>query len=299
MIRAPDSVAWRRPGGETVSMGTISGRSAHVVVVGNEKGGSGKTTVAMHLAVGLLRLGFRVACLDLDYRQQSLARYVGNRRDWVERTRVPLPMPRLGVVQPSRAESRSQAEAEEQAAFDASLAEAAEQADFVVVDCPGSDVPVARHAHTHADTLITPINDSLLDLDLLGRLDPLTWELKSAGVYASLVWDLRQRRRQAHRSGIDWVVTRSRLSALADRNKLKMAEVLPKMQKVLGFRLAEGFGERVIYRYLFLWGLTVLDLAQSGIDMEMTKSHQAARAEVTALLANLWLPRVNERLDRL
>jgi chromosome partitioning protein len=282
-----------------MSVGRTSGRSAHVVVVGNEKGGSGKTTVAMHLVVGLLRLGFRVACLDIDYRQQSLARYVANRRDWVERTRVPLPMPRLEVVQPSRAESRSQAEAEEQAAFDASLAEVSAAADFVVVDCPGSDVPLARHAHTHADTLITPINDSLLDLDLLGRLDPLTWELKSAGVYASLVWELRQRRRQAHRSGIDWVVTRSRLSALADRNKLKLAEVLPKMQKVLGFRLAEGFGERVIYRYLFLWGLTVLDLSQSGIDMEMTKSHQAARAEVTALLDNLWLPRVSERLDRI
>ena len=71
------------------------------------------------------------------------------------------------------------------------------------------------------------------------------------------------------------------------------------MQRVLGFRLAEGFGERVIYRYLFLWGLTVLDLTQSGIGMEMTKSHQAARAEVTSLLANLWLPRVNERLDRI
>ncbi len=282
-----------------MSGGTPSGRGAHVVVIGNEKGGCGKTTVAMHLAVGLLRMGFRVACLDLDHRQQSLGRYVANRQAWIERTRVPLPMPQLRVLSPSKAEFRRQAEAEEQAAFDAALAEAVEAADFVVVDCPGSDVPLARHAHTHADTLITPINDSLLDLDLLGRLDPVTWDLKAAGVYASLVWELRQQRRRAHRSGIDWVVTRSRLSALADRNKLKMAEVLPKMQKVLGFRQAEGFGERVIYRYLFLWGLTVLDLSQSGIDMEMTKSHQAARAEVTALLANLWLPRVSERLGRI
>ena len=282
-----------------MSGGTPSGRSAHVVVIGNEKGGCGKTTVAMHLAIGLLRMGFRVSCLDLDHRQQSLGRYLANRQSWIERTRVPLPMPQLRVLSPSTAELRRQAEAEEQAAFDSALAAAAESADFVVVDCPGSDVPLARHAHTHADTLITPINDSLLDLDLLGRLDPVTWDLKAAGVYASLVWELRQQRRRAHRSGIDWVVTRSRLSALADRNKLKMAEVLPKMQKVLGFRQAEGFGERVIYRYLFLWGLTVLDLSQSGIDMEMTKSHQAARAEVTGLLANLWLPRVNERLGRI
>lgn len=277
----------------------MAGHGAHIIVIGNEKGGSGKTTVAMHLAVGLLRMGFKVGCLDLDHRQQSLGRYVTNRQAWVDRTKVGLPMPRFGVVMPSTAELKAQAVAEERAAFDSQLAEFMDSCDFVVVDCPGSDVALARHAHTVADTLVTPINDSLLDLDLLGQLDPVTWELKQAGVYSKLVWELRQERRRTHKAGIDWLVTRSRLSALADRNKKKMAEVLPKMQKVLGFRLAEGFGERVIYRYLFLWGLTVLDLRQSGIDLELTKSHEAARAEVTSLLANLWLPRVNDRLDRL
>lgn len=277
----------------------MAGHGAHIIVIGNEKGGSGKTTVAMHLAVGLLRMGFKVGCLDLDHRQQSLGRYFTNRQAWVERTRVPLPMPKFGVLMPSQAELKSQAVAEDRAAFDRQLAEMTASCDFVVVDCPGADVPVARHAHTYADTLVTPINDSLLDLDLLGQLDPVSWELQRAGVYSKLVWDLRQERRRTHKSGIDWLVTRSRLSALADRNKRKMAEVLPKMQKVLGFRLAEGFGERVIYRYLFLWGLTVLDLRQSGINLEQTKSHQSAQAEVTSLLANLWLPRVTERLDRL
>lgn len=273
-------------------------RGAHVVVIGNEKGGSGKTTVAMHMACGLLRMGFKVGCLDLDHRQQSLGRYIANRAAWIERTRVPLPMPRIGVVHPSMHEMRTQAIAEEREAFDTALGDLSTNCDFIVIDCPGSDVPLARHAHTYADTLITPINDSLLDLDLLGQLDPVTWELKRAGVYANLVYDLRQERRRMHKSGIDWVVTRSRLSALSDRNKLKMAEILPKIQKVLGFRLADGFGERVIYRYLFLWGLTVLDLRQSGIDLEMTKSHKSAREEVVALLTELWLPRVDERLER-
>ncbi len=277
----------------------MAGRSSHIIVIGNEKGGCGKTTVAMHLAVGLLRLGFKVGCLDLDYRQQSLARYFANRQAWIDRTKVPLPVPTLAVIQPSAAELKSQAQAEDRANFDRHLADMTGSCDFVIIDCPGSDVPLARHAHLYADTLITPINDSLMDLDLLGQLDPVTWELKRAGVYAHLVWELRQERRRAHKAGIDWVVTRSRLSALTDRNKKKMAEILPKMQKVLGFRPAEGFGERVIYRYLFLWGLTVLDLRQSGIDMELTKSHQAARVEVTSLLASLWLPRVAERLDRL
>lgn len=275
------------------------GRSAHVVVIGNEKGGCGKTTVAMHLAVGLLRIGFKVGCIDLDHRQQSLGRYCANRQGWVDRAKVPLPMPRMAVVSASQHELRSQAIAEDKASFDAALAELGHDSDFILIDCPGSDVPLSRYAHTYADTLITPINDSLLDLDLLGQLDPIKWELKRAGVYARLVWELRQERRRLHKSGIDWVVTRSRLSALTDRNKQKMAEILPQMSKVLGFRLSDGFGERVIYRYLFLWGLTVLDLAQSGIDIERTKSHNAARGEVVALLANLWLPRVAERLDRI
>jgi chromosome partitioning protein len=276
----------------------VAGR-AHVVVIGNEKGGSGKTTVAMHLAVGLLRLGFRVGCIDLDHRQQSLGRYIAHRLAWIERSGVALPMPTIGAVPLSLSDLKSQSIVEDCEAFDACLAELSDAADFVVVDCPGADAPLARHAHTHADTLITPINDSLLDLDLLGQLDPVSRQLKKAGIYANLVWELRQERRKRHKSGIDWVVTRSRLSALVDRNKLMMAEVLPQMQRILGFRLSEGFGERVIYRYMFLWGLTVLDLEQAGIGMEMTKSLHAARQEVCDLLANLWLPRVNERLGRL
>lgn len=277
----------------------MSGRTAHVIVVGNEKGGCGKTTVSMHLAVGLLRMGFKVGCIDLDHRQQSLGRYFANRRAWMERSKIDLPTPVMVVMQPSSAELKAQAAAQEKAGLTALLDHLSGQCDFVVIDCPGSDVALARHAHVHADTLITPINDSLLDLDLLGRLDPVNWELKAAGVYANLVWELRRERRQAHRSGIDWLVTRSRLSALTDRNKQKMAEILPRMSKVLGFRLSDGFGERVIYRYLFLWGLTVLDMDQAGISMGTSKSNLSAREEVIALLHALWLPRVNERLDRL
>jgi len=277
----------------------VVGPRAHVVVIGNEKGGSGKTTVAMHLTVGLMRLGFQVGCIDLDHRQQSLGRYIANRVGWVGRTKVALPMPRMATVSRSSIDSKAGSIVEEAENFDRALLDLAETSDFIIVDCPGSDVPLARHAHIHADTLITPINDSLLDLDLLGRLDPVSRALVQAGPYADLVWDLRRERRRRHRSGIDWVVTRSRLSTLSDRNKLMMADLLPEMQRVLGFRLADGFGERMIYRYLFLWGLTVLDLDQAGIGLEMTKSHRSARDEVCALMGELWLPRVAERLDRL
>ena len=286
---------------QDVVVKVINGKSipAHVVVLGNEKGGSGKTTVAMHLVVGLLHLGFRVGCIDLDFRQQSLARYIQNRSTWIDQHGIGLLMPEIAVIQPSTHDSKGQALDEEREAFAVKLAELSLSCDFVIIDCPGSDMPLARLAHTFADTLITPINDSLLDLDLLGRLDPHTWKLTQAGVYANLVWDLRQKRRKAHQSGIDWVVTRSRLGALADRNKQKITDTLNSMQEVLGFRLANGFGERIVYRYLFLWGLTVLDLKEAGLAIEMTSSHMSARTEVCALLKMLWLPNVDERLGLL
>ena len=128
----------------------MAGR-AHVVVIGNEKGGSGKTTVAMHLAVGLLRLGFRVGCIDLDHRQQSLGRYIANRQDWIGRSKVALPVPVLGAVSQSVSDLKSESVAEECRAFDDVLAGLGETADFIVVDCPGADAPLARHAHTLGD----------------------------------------------------------------------------------------------------------------------------------------------------
>src|SRR5215475_12530507 len=67
--------------------------SAHVVVLGNEKGGSGKSTTALHIAVALLKAGQRVATIDLDCRQQSFTRYINNRGAWGRRTGLNLELP--------------------------------------------------------------------------------------------------------------------------------------------------------------------------------------------------------------
>src|ERR1700681_2804427 len=67
--------------------------SAHVIVLGNEKGGSGKSTTAMHVAVALLQAGQRVATIDLDSRQKSSTHYIENRRDWAARSGVKLDVP--------------------------------------------------------------------------------------------------------------------------------------------------------------------------------------------------------------
>jgi len=262
------------------------------VVVGNEKGGSGKTTVALHVAIGLLRLGVRVGCLDLDHRQQSLSRVLAARRAWSERFATSLPLPSCQMVPPSRLDSRRAALEEERIQLAQILAELADGCDFIVIDCPGADTGLSGHAHVHADTLITPINDSPLDLDPIGRIGPLGGGLVAAGPYAERVWDLRQERRQRHRAGLDWVVLRSRLA----RNPTPAADLAATMSRLLGFRLATGLSERRVHRDLLLWGLTALDLDQPGLGLTISPAHRAAWAEAHALLEVLWLPRISALL---
>src|SRR3546814_6757451 len=51
----------------------------YVIVVGSEKGGTGKSTTAIHLTVGLMKLGFRVGTIDLDARQGTFTAFWRNR----------------------------------------------------------------------------------------------------------------------------------------------------------------------------------------------------------------------------
>src|SRR5207245_10765021 len=74
----------------------VPGR-AHVLVIGNEKGGSGKSTTAMHIVVSLLGDGGRVATIDLDARQGTLPRYVDNRIAYAKRKGIDLPKTRQGA----------------------------------------------------------------------------------------------------------------------------------------------------------------------------------------------------------
>lgn len=265
-------------------------KSAHIVVLGNEKGGSGKTTSAMHLIALLLHEGARVGSMDLDGRQRSLTRYVENRKAWAEANRVNLVMPDHVVIARSDADSVNEAQAAEREAFETNFARLARANDFVVIDCPGSDTFLSRLGHAVADTLITPMNDSFVDFDLLGRVDPQSWKIKGPSVYSEMVWESRKRRVMADGGKIDWVVMRNRLSSLAAKNKRRVEGVLESLADRIGFRLAPGFGERVIFREMFPSGLTLLDLREEGVEAQMSMSHVAARAEVRALLDVLQLP---------
>lgn len=269
----------------------MTGETAgHVVVLGNEKGGTGKSTTAMHVAVALLRLGQRVAAIDLDSRQRSLARYIDNRRAYAGRMQVALPLPTVVTITRSKADTREAAEAEERAAFESALADLAARHDFVVVDSPGSDSFLSRLGHAAADTLITPLNDSFVDFDLLAEFDPVSFDVRRPSLYSEMVWESRKRRALRRRAPMDWIVMRNRLTTLDARNKRRVADMLDTLAQRIGFRVAPGFGERVIYRELFPHGLTLLDLADAGLEVKMTMSHVAARQEMRDLIATLRLP---------
>lgn len=271
-----------------------SGRSnstAHVIAVGNEKGGSGKSTTAMHLAIALLKSGYSVATVDLDGRQLSLTRYVENRKRWARASRISLPVPDHFHVPPARRETITDAESEEFRALTDGLAAVEQTHEFVVIDTPGSDTFLSRLAHRIADTLVTPMNDSFIDFDVLGRIDPVSFEVLEISQYALSVRDARRERRQTDNQILDWVVVRNRMSNISSRNEQKVASCLRNLSMQLGFRMADGISERVIFREFFPIGLTALDdFEEHVLGSRPTLSHLAARQEIRQLLAALRLP---------
>ncbi len=270
-------------------------RSAHVIVLGNEKGGSGKSTTAMHIAVALLKAGQRVATIDLDGRQRSFTNYIQNRRDWAERTGIALEVPRHYNIERAAGRSIDENEGAEFATFAAAINEVEHTHDFVVVDTPGNDTYLMRLAHSMADTLVTPLNDSFVDFDVLGHIDPTTYEVTGASHYASMVRHARRQRRIVDGGLTDWIVVRNRLALLGSRNKKLVGECLDRLGLRLGFRAAEGFSERVVYREFFPRGLTALDnLDQATLGTKPNLSHVTARQEVQTLIESLKLP-IDER----
>jgi len=248
----------------------------HFIVFANEKGGTGKSTTAVHTAVALAAAGRRVAALDMDTRQRTLGRYLDNRGETVKRLGVPLPMPAYDTFDPAKGEG-----------IEAALDRLGEGVDVVVVDTPGRDDPDARKAMLRADTLVTPINDSFVDLDLIGQVDAETYRVRRPSFYAELVWNSRTQRAKTHGASVDWVVLRNRMQHIEARNMRRVGDALNELSKRVGFRIIPGLGERVIYRELFPKGITLLDLAQLG---EVGIAHIAARQELREMIAGLALP---------
>ena len=249
-----------------------------VIVVGNEKGGAGKSTVAVHLAVALVHEGARVSVLDLDHRQLSLGRFFDNRARWAQANGVALPQPRqIGAVS-------------EAATLEDALT-GGEAADFAIVDTPGADTELTRRAHQLADLIVTPMNDSFVDFGVLGVIDPVTLNLVRPSLYAETVWEARKRKAADTGRSLDWVVLRNRLASTEARNRRRVDERVAALSRRVGFRMLPGLRDRVIYRELYPFGLTVADLGPGVRPIPVSIGHIAARQEMRVLMSDLGLER--------
>ena len=203
---------------------SVSAGRAHVVGVGNEKGGSGKSTTAMHVIICLLQQGRAVASIDVDSRQGTLSRYLANRETFVKASGNDLKKPDHYTVDPL-AEGHEEEEAE-QDKLRLLIEGAYVNHDVVVIDTPGTDHALSRLAHSYADTLITPINDSLVDLDVLAHVDGRRMAIMGPSHYAEMVWEQKKVRAERDGGSIDWIIMRNRLSNLDAYNKRDMDKLI-------------------------------------------------------------------------
>jgi chromosome partitioning protein len=246
----------------------------HFIVFANEKGGTGKSTTAVHTAVALAATGRRVAALDLDSRQRTMTRYLENRDATMRRLDASLPQATYEVLA-------------EGASLEEAIARMAGDSDVLVIDTPGRDDALAREAILRADTLVTPMNDSFVDLDLIGQVHPENFKVTRPSFYAELIWNSRTKRARDTGKSVDWVVLRNRLQHIDSHNLRRVGAALGELAKRVGFRVIPGLGERVIYRELFPKGLTLLDLQQLG---EVGIAHIAARQELREMISGLGIP---------
>ncbi len=256
----------------------------HWITFANEKGGTGKSTTAVHVAIALAYRGARVVGFDLDHRQRTFARYIENRAETMQRREIDLPTIECHTIPPIPDDE-----------FGEILQRHAGDADFIIIDTPGRDDPLARFAATNADTLVTPMNDSFVDFDLIGQVEGENFKVRKLSFYAELIWEARiKRSRKAIEEGraeMDWVVVRNRTGHTEARNRSRIEQALGEMSKRVGFRVTQGLSERVIYRELFPSGLTLLDKGHLG---DLGTSHLVARQELRQLMAALRFPDIQK-----
>lgn len=279
---------WRATGvaGKGKGQPAAPAAAPRIIVVANEKGGAGKSTVAALLSTAMLYQGRRVAVMDVDLRQQTLSHFFANRRRWLPAANVSAPVPLEYMLADDPAELSNAEPARVVALFHKALTLAMAAADVIVIDTPGGDTPLSRAAHLQADIVVTPMNDSFVDFDMLGKIDPITLKLVRPSLYARVVHDAR-RTRAGYGRGLDWVVLRNRMALADGRNRQRVTVNLEQLAEQVGFRLGPPLRERVAYREMFTFGLTLADLSANLRPAEVSTPRRAAREELKALLAAL------------
>ncbi len=251
-------------------------KKAHLIVFANEKGGVGKSTTAFHTCIALCNAGETVAALDLDLRQRTMGRAMDMREETARDYGVELPGPKHLVLNQAT-----------EAGLEAEIRMAQIDCSFVIIDVGGHDSPIARRAIFMADTIVTPVNDSFIDLDMLGHIDVKTGKLKTLGPFARLVEHLKEPSLVKRQRALDWVVMQNRSRSLGTKNERKFLDALQEIAPAAGFRLIPGLRERVVYRELFPLGLTLFDLNSIP---KLGRAPPAAMQELATMLEALQLP---------
>lgn len=276
----------------------INEQKFHIFVIGNEKGGAGKTTTAMHLITMLLHLNFRVASIDADVRQQSLTRYLEYRSNNNRINKVNLPMPQHHLLKIITSNDSTEKHKQEQSEFEKILDSIKNECDFIVIDTPGTHNFLSSLTHSYADTIITPLNDSFIDFDLLARVDPNNFDNISPAIYSQMVWEQKMVKARRNGKKINWLVMRNRLSNFDAKNKRNVENMINKLSQRIGFTHIPGFSERVVFRELFLQGLTLIDLFDQPNNINLTLSHIAARAELREFISHLKIDKISQSFKK-
>lgn len=258
----------------------MTNTQAHIIVVSNEKGGTGKSTISMHLAIKLLYEGFSVATIDLDGRQGSLSKYIENRKQFCHNNKLEIPNPFHHRISPN---DNIGLLSEEKRNLQKLIEDLSSQYDAIIIDTPGTKNYLFEEAHKYADTLITPISDSLVDLDVLADIDFYKDKISSPGPYANFIWDIKKQLASKGKPYLNWIVVGNKLSNYNSKNQVQVFAHLEKLAKLYGFRFLIGLKDRAIYKELFLEGLTVLDMSNDKLKLKMSVSHMAAKREVRKL----------------
>lgn len=258
----------------------MNDQKAHIITIGNEKGGTGKSTISMHLAILLMQEGFKVAVIDMDGRQGTLSRYINNRCNFAKQNHINLIVPQLVTVSPRDNQNEHANHISE---IELAVSELSKAYDALIIDTPGTKNYLFEEAHRLADTLITPVGDSLIDLNVLSEIDEKAPNRQHAGHYAEFVWEIKKYRAQHGKKSLNWIVAANKVSSLNSKNKTVFFDHLNQIAKTYGFRVSESIKDRVIYKELFLQGLTVLDLNTQALKSRLTLSHLAAKQEIKNL----------------
>lgn len=226
-------------------------KTAHapIILFANEKGGVGKTTLVFNTAIDLCNRGYRVLAIDLDFRQRSLARAIENRMASNRCLGLDLPVPKVCVLQQPSGPMLVQ-----------ELNRLGSDRDVILIDAPGHDSPVARRAMALAQTIVTPINPSFFDLDVLGHFDPVSLKFRKPGPFAQAILDIRAEQMRRNLLPARWIIAKNRIRGAERSHNKRIEPMLAQLSDQLGLTIAEGLTERVAYRSLLQYGFTISDI---------------------------------------